>query len=197
MTTPGLFFLRDFSQWNWGMAPLRLHLRGPPEHGSYLLLFQVPPPKKLWQGPMLPVLAPRTKRTTLHKQTHTNTHTHTQRRIICNRIKTCLTTFVPRAPSKINRGHFGTPRSPLGPPHPPSLQTPTETVSGPHVDEEELRPNSSGRKEKKRLHQLAAVHLPHNTSKGREHTYAVCWTLVQHNREVEETCSYGNTPLRV
>lgn len=60
--------------------------------------------------------------------------------------------------------------SSLTPPH-PSLQTPLETVSGPHVYEEECGRAPPGRETRqKQGTYLTVVHLPHNASKDRQHT---------------------------
>lgn len=113
---------------------------------------------------------------------HSATHSHTYKdRLsataskLAHQREAALTSSVRGVPVEINRGH---PRAalPLAALLASSFQTPTETVLGPHVDEEELWPNSSRETRHKEGTYLAVVHLPHNASKDREHTYTVSRT---------------------
>lgn len=118
---------------------------------SYLCLFQVPQPKKAVTRthPASAVsqdLGP-TRYTPPCTYTHTKTDYLQQRQNLPIGARQRWQVLW-EGSIEINRGHSPSLSLdlslslPLSPPH-PSLQTPTETVPGPQVDEEELWPNSS------------------------------------------------------
>lgn len=145
--------------------------------GSYLCLFQVPPPKKLWQGPIQPVAVPQDLGPIRYTPPCTPTHTKTdylqQRQNLPISVRQHWQVLW-EVPIEINRGHSHTPLF-----YQPSLPLPPNTqwdsfrapCGWRRTVTKLLR---GGKLDNKEGTYLAVVHLPHDTSKDREHTYTVC-----------------------
>lgn len=152
---------KDVSQWNWGMAPLQLH----PDQALICACFRYLHPRSCDKGPIQPMQSHRTwvpKARLLHALTDIQ--------IISNSIKTCPSVwrgtdnFLWECPIKIKRGHSQTLLF-SQPAVTPLFKHPRRQFQGPMRKKQNCDQTPPGSS------YLAVVHLLHNISKYREHTY--------------------------
>lgn len=137
--------------------------------GSYLCLFEVPPLKKLWQGPIQPVQSPRTW---VLRYSPPCTHTHTKTDYLQQRQN--LPISVRQHQQVLWEGPIEievilTLLSSLSPPS----KHPQRQFQGPMWMKKNCDQSPPGREARQKGGTYpAVVHLLHNTSKDREHTCA-------------------------
>lgn len=112
-------FPRDFSQWNWGMAPLLFNLWGPPEQPLICACFSSLHRRSCDKDPSSQGSLAGPWSHKVHAHTHTRTAYQQQRQNLSISVRQCWQ-LLGEGPIEINRGHSYTlllsqPSSPLPP----------------------------------------------------------------------------------